>query len=202
MLASDEAEAAGTSLVILERFQGGDDRAAAMLFDRYFERLTALARYRLSAKLASRIDPEDIVMSTYRCFFASAREGRFELRRGGDLWRLLASITARKLLRQVRHHRQARRSVDREIPIDRVNEESLRTDLQGPTPEEAAALADELELLIARLDDFGRTVLERRLQGARLQEIADETNRSERSVRRSIAEIRTLLAGQFDDAEG
>ena len=102
-MGTDEAPDAWTSLVLLERFRGGDELAAEALFARYFERLTSLARSRLSTRLARRTDPEDIVLSVYRSFFVEAREGRYTLGRGGDLWRLLSSITRHKLLRQVRH---------------------------------------------------------------------------------------------------
>ena len=37
-----------------------DERAADALFQRYMERLTLLARTRLSSRLATRTDPEDI----------------------------------------------------------------------------------------------------------------------------------------------
>ncbi|MHC5543712.1 ECF-type sigma factor, partial [Singulisphaera rosea] len=68
-----------SSLALLQRYQGGEDGAADEIFARYFERLTLLARSRLSARLASRTDPEDIVMSAYRSFFLEARAGRFAL---------------------------------------------------------------------------------------------------------------------------
>jgi hypothetical protein len=58
----------------------------------YANRLIALARSRLSSKLAGRIDPEDVVQSVYRSFFAEARAGRYHLDRGGDLWRLLVAM--------------------------------------------------------------------------------------------------------------
>ena len=72
-MGTDDDRAAWTSLVLLERFRGGDDLAAAEIFDRYFQRLTALARSRLSPRLAQRTDPEDIVLSVYRSFFVDAR---------------------------------------------------------------------------------------------------------------------------------
>jgi RNA polymerase sigma factor (sigma-70 family) len=193
-------ERAWSSLVLLERFRGGDDRAAAELFDRYFQRLTALARSRLSARLAQRADPEDIVLSVYRSFFVAARAGRYTLSRGGDLWRLLASIAKHKLLRQARHERADRRSIEREIPLDGVDAERFVAGWLDPTPEDAVALADELEHVLSQLDPFGRRVLELRLQGSRIDEIAADTGRAERSVRRSLAGIRTLLAKRRDDA--
>ena len=189
-----------TSLVLLERFRCGDERAAEALFARYFERLTSLARSRLSARVARRADPEDIVLSVYRSFFVEAREGRFVLGRGGDLWRLLSSITGHKILKRVRHERAARRSIDAEVPIDRVAEGRLAGRELEPTPEDALALAEELERVFSLLDPFGRRVLELRLQGLQISEIAEDAGRSERTVRRSLAQIRDLMAGRLDDA--
>src|SRR5207248_8075238 len=133
--------------------------------DRYFQRLTALARSRLSPRLAQRTDPEDIALSVYRSFFVDARGGHYRLSRGGDLWRLLAAIAKHKLLRQARSQTADRRSVELEVPIDRIDEENLAGRRYEPTPEDAAALADELELVARGLDPFGRRVLELRLQG-------------------------------------
>jgi RNA polymerase sigma factor (sigma-70 family) len=199
-MGNEEVRTAWTSFVLLERYRGGDDAAAEALFSRYFQRLTSLARSRLSPRLAQRTDPEDIVLSVYRSFFIDARAGRFALSRGGDLWRLLASITKRKLLRQARHHCADRRSVDRESPVDRTADEGYLIRAQEPTPEDALALSDELEWVFSRLDAFGRRVLELRMQGAQLSEIAEDTGRSERTVRRTLGQIRELLAKRLDDA--
>jgi RNA polymerase sigma factor (sigma-70 family) len=190
--------AAWTSLVLLERFQSGDDAAAAELFDRYSQRLTALARSRLSTRLAQRTDPEDIVLSVYRSFFVGARGGRFTLSRGGDLWRLLAAIAKHKLLRQARSQGADRRSVDRERSLDRVDEGRFIRRRDEPTAEGAAALADELEQVLLRLDAFGRRVLELRLQGLQVSEVAEDTGRS---VRRSLARIRHVLADRERDPD-
>lgn len=194
------ARDAWTSLDLLERFRGGDDLAAEAIFARYFERLTALARSRLSTRLARRTDPEDIALSVYRSFFVEAREGRYVLGRGGDLWRLLSSIASHKLLKRVRHESAARRSFAAEVPLDLAAEERICGRPSDPTPEDALALADELERAFLLLDPFGRRVLELRLQGLQISEIAEDTGRSERSVRRSLAQVRDLLADRLNDA--
>lgn len=189
----------GTSAELLARYGQGDERSAEELFHRYVERLTLLARARLSPRLAGRVDPEDIVLSAWRSFFIGARAGRFSLRRSGDLWRLLVSITMHKLYRQVRRHTADRRSVGSEQSIDSAMDEWAMDEWLPyasvePGPEEAVALADELEAVMAQLDGFGRRVLELRLQGEQLAAIAAATERSERTVRRSLAAIRELLA--------
>ncbi len=185
---------AWSSLVLLERFRAGDDQAAEALLARYLTRLTALARARLAPRLARRTDPEDIVFSVYRSFFVGARDGQYTLSRGGDLWRLLAAITKHKLLHHVRHATADRRSVDVEVALDAVAE-------PRSTDETAAAdLADEVEWVLTQLGPFARRVVELRLQGLALAEIAADTGRAERTVRRALAEVRTLLAGRLADA--
>src|SRR5262245_5216743 len=64
---------------LLARWRNGDQQAAAVLFHRYADRLVALAKSRLSARLASRVDPEDVVQSVYRSFFVDARVGRYDV---------------------------------------------------------------------------------------------------------------------------
>lgn len=195
----DETPAAGTSLILLERFRSGDDRAADAIFTRYFERLTLLARSLLSPRLARRTDPEDVVLSAYRSFFVAVRAGRFTLSRGGDLWRLLASITRHKLLRQVRYQAADRRSIDEEMPLDLADEARFLSQRHEPTPDEAVALADELEWILSQLNVFGKRVLELRLQGTELSVIAAETGRSERTVRRTLDQVRQLMAERLSD---
>lgn len=178
---------------LLNSFRDGSESAAEAIFERYVARLTRLARTRLSAKLARRFDPEDVVLSAYRSFFLSAREGRFSLKRSGDLWRLLVRITLHKLYRTAAHHRAQRRSVDLERIGDSGTVFAVAASGGEPTPDEAVALADELDVLMRDLDPLARRVLELRLQGYRLAEIASDVDRTERTVRRVLAQIRTRL---------
>jgi RNA polymerase sigma factor (sigma-70 family) len=183
---------------LLLRVRQGDEDASRQVFERYLTRLTALARSRLAARLQRRTDPEDVVLSAYRSFFVGARDGRFTLQRSGDLWRLLATITLHKLNRQVKRHSAESRDVQREIAAA-----SGADFAHEPTAEEAVALADELEAILTPLDPFLRRVLELRLQGQSLEEIAAITMRSERTVRRSLADIRAAIASRREgDGDG
>ncbi len=69
-MGNDERQAEWSSLVLLEGCRLGDNFAAEALFYRYFERLKALAQKRLPSRMMRRTDPEDVVMSVYRSFFA------------------------------------------------------------------------------------------------------------------------------------
>ena len=177
------------------RWQGGDQQAAEELFLRYAERLVALARSRLSAKLSRHLDPEDVVQSAYRSFFSGARNGRFVLRQSGDLWRLLVAITLHKLRHKVERHTAGKRSLNRELQQDKdsftLADEVLARE---PTPAEAAALADTLEHVLRDLEPRQRHMVEMRLQGYQLEEIAKSVRRSERTVRRVLEQIKQALA--------
>ncbi|MDA1013941.1 MAG: sigma-70 family RNA polymerase sigma factor [Planctomycetota bacterium] len=185
-----------TSLQLVERFQAGEDAGADALFCRYLDRLTRLARSRLSARLAGRVDPEDVVMSAYRSFFLGARNGRFLIQRSGDLWALLSQITLHKLYRTVARHSAGRRSV--------YTEQAGDFELDGgpaakePTPEEAAELADFVESLMTGLAPKQQRILELRLQGETIADIAQAVTTSERTVRRILAEIREQLGSRLD----
>src|SRR5437588_2466657 len=56
-----------------------DARSTRELYDRFAERLLALARRRLSPRLASRADPEDIGQSVFRTFFGWLKDGRLHV---------------------------------------------------------------------------------------------------------------------------
>jgi RNA polymerase sigma-70 factor (ECF subfamily) len=190
---------------LLARWRGGEEQAAAALVQRFTERLLALARGQLSEKLARRIDPEDVVQSAYRSFFAGARDDRYVFQRSGDMWQLLAAITIHKLHHHVARHTADKRAVDREESFG--GEDSLlglRADVvaREPCPAEAAAMVDELEHLMRDLKPLHRQMVEMRLQGYALQEIADATDRSERLVRRVMEQIKNQLKQRYQAACG
>jgi RNA polymerase sigma factor (sigma-70 family) len=196
--AAPDASPVGESAQLVARWQAGDEAAAEALFARYADRLTQLAASRLARRLAARIDPEDVVMSAYRSFFVGAREGRFTLERGGDLWRLLVQVTLHKLYRQAAHHRAARRSIDRQQPLDSGGDwEAIAVRGETPTPDEVAAAADELERLLACLSSRGQQVVELRMQGYEMREIGRALGVSERTVRRWLNEARGILAREL-----
>lgn len=189
-------------LQLLARWRRGDQAAAALLFQRYAGRLVALARSQLSAKLARHVDPEDVVQSVYRSFFADGREGRYQLERGGDLWQLLVTMTLHKLANQANHLATQKRAVGRERNFG--SEDSLlgigAPKLAGnPSPVDAVALTDQLEQVLRPLDVAQRRIVEMRLQGYNLDEIAAEVCCSLSSVRRVLERIKKQLAQGRDD---
>ncbi len=184
------------SVHLLARWRDGDQQAAAELFDRYAKRLTALAQRRLPARLGVRVDAEDIVQSVYRSFFIAARNGRYVLERSGDLWRLLFGITMHKVQHQVRYHQAGKRDVDLEQPAGGQNAGfSLPADVAAHDPpvEEAVALSDLLEQAMADIEPLERRMIELRLQGYRVGEIAGDTGRCVHTVLRVMDRFKKRL---------
>jgi RNA polymerase sigma factor (sigma-70 family) len=181
---------------LVAQWRAGDQQAAAALYQRYAGQLVAMVRRRLSASLARRIDPEDVIQSVYWCFFAHSREGQYDVRRGGDLWHLLVTMALHKLNDKVKWHTSAKRAMAREQPFQ--SEDSLAGLFQPacerePSPEEAASLNDELESVMRGLEPMSRRILQLRLQGYNLEEIATDRNCSQRTVIRILERIKKKL---------
>jgi RNA polymerase sigma factor (sigma-70 family) len=192
------------SINLVARWQAGDQQAAAELFRCYASRLIPLARSRLTTRLVQRVDPEDVVQSAYRSFFAGARAGQYDFARGGDLWQLLVVITLHKLQDQVKRHMRDKRSVDLERNFG--SEDSLcglqaHVLAQQPSPVEAVALVDQLEQVMRRLEPLQRRMLQLRLQGHNLEEIAADTQLSRRTVRRVLERVKQQLEQWQADAD-
>ncbi len=165
------------SAELLARWRAGDKRAEDELFSRYTSRLIAMARRRISARLARRVDAEDIVQSAYRCFHAAAADDEFLLHRSGGLWRLLAKFTRLRLYKQIEHHTAALRAVDRERPFGGESSLIALGDAVAPTPSpsEELALFEERELALKGLEPHHRRMAEMRFQGCQIEEIARAT---------------------------
>lgn len=188
---------------LLTRWKTGDQDAAQVIVDRYVHRLIALARTRLSTKLRRRVDPEDVVQSAYRSFFRHASDDRYVLERSGDLWRLLAAIVLNKLHGQVEFHSAKKRSV-------RMEESQMQSDrtssminpgqfVRQPTSDELLGVSEELQRTMSELPQTHQRILEMRLQGFNVTEIAEDIGRSERTVRRALENVRSLLAQRLLD---
>lgn len=191
------------SVNILQRLKDGDKDAATELHDRFAHRLIALARSRISKKLARRVDPEDVVQSVYRSFFANADDDRYVFEKSGDMWRLLSSITVNKVLRQVQKHTRKKRSINAEQSVMTPTSMGLPPEMlaSGPSPSDALTMIEEMESVMGELDQQQRQVLELRLQGRSTEQIAREFNKSERTIRRTLEKTRAILEQRLLDVQ-
>jgi RNA polymerase sigma-70 factor (ECF subfamily) len=177
----------------LQAWRADDQEAARQLVDRYLDRLVALARRRLSQRLASRVDAEDVVQSVFRTFFHRAKEGKFQIKDQDDLCKLLMRITVHKVLKQVEHHTAGKRDPHLETEQGNRSLERMHELLaKEPTPEAEVLFLDQLEHLMSELRPQERKILEMRMQGYSNEEIASELGIYDRKIRRVIERVRGL----------
>jgi DNA-directed RNA polymerase specialized sigma24 family protein len=184
---------------LLDGLKAGDGDDIRRLWDRYFERLVRLAGARLPRHNRRDADEEDVALSAFQSFCDGVGRGRFpRLADRNDLWRVLATITTRKVLdslrRQCRQKRGGGRALGESAVGDGDRDDAAGMDrLAGrePTPEEVARFADDCDRLFARLDDPTlRSIARLRLEGHTSDEVAAALNVSTRTVDRKLALIR------------
>src|SRR5260370_15588177 len=151
---------------LIDLWRQGDQDAARQIVERYLDRLLHLARGRISQRLASRVDPEDIVQSVFRTFFLRLKDGRFSFHDQDDLCKLLMRITLHKTLRQVAFHKAAKRDPHMETERGEHHREQLLSLLdREPTPEATVAFLDHLEHFLSPLEPLERQILELPIRG-------------------------------------
>jgi RNA polymerase sigma-70 factor (ECF subfamily) len=192
-----------TFRALLHDLRAGRDEAAKQIVDRYTSALVAVARRQSGAKLARRVDPDDIVQSVYRSLFVRIPQGQYELGSGEDLWKLLVTMTLNKVRRAAKFHHAARRDISLEQSRGSGSAacpEGL-TAADEPDPAEAAQLVDEVQAFLSKLPLRDRPIVELRLQGYSSAEISHETGRAERSVRRVLERVQRRLESAEREVE-
>jgi RNA polymerase sigma-70 factor (ECF subfamily) len=178
---------------LLRRLRGGDQDAATQLYFRYAHRILALAKKNRSPDLASRGDAEDIVQSVFRIFFRRATHGHYDVPAGEDLWKLLLVIALNRLRAERVFHRAAKRDV-RLTTGGAALEHSPAG--RGKADDSASTcLQVVLQEALDRLTPQHRTIVELRIEGYEVAEIARRTERSKRTVERVLQEARQQLRG-------
>ena len=175
---------------LMVRLRAGDPEAAARVFERFAHRLIGLARARWAGR-SGKLDPEDVLQSVFRSFFARHAGGQFHFDGWEGLWAMLVLLTVRKCGRQARHLRAACRDLRREAADnDDLDWEGLARE---PSPEEAAALSDLLAELLHRSPESEWPILSLSLQGYTQSEISARVGCTERTVRRVLTRMRDRL---------
>ncbi len=170
----------------------GDDRAAEKIYQRYFAQLVRYARSRISPALRTKIDEEEIVNSAMKSFLMRHRSGKFpDMESRDNLWRLLLTITARKISKRVAKA-QASPVTEADLPGETSSVPGLSGVIgRGGGPVEAAMVEEFLNLLP---DQELRTIALLKLDGhtnERIKELLGFGNI--RRVERRLRVIRNVL---------
>jgi len=190
----------------LDDLRRGDSVAAQGIWDRYFLHLVQFARQRLAGLRRSATDEEDVALAALASFFDAVQHDRFpQLEDRHDLWRLLLTITARKVIDLRRRETRQRRgggdamgesALLGELPAGRLDE------VVGdePTPEFAATMLEQCRNLLEDLEDQDLQQLAlAKLHGYQNEEIATQLGCSIRTVERRLQLIRKIWQKRFSD---
>lgn len=190
----------GSVTLLLSQLQLGDRRAAEELCARYRPRLLRLARARMNGIRSAISDEEDVVQGVLASLCGGAAKGHFQqLENRIALWRLLATITARRVSnerrsenRQKRGGRIAVKSLTSAAAHSRSDSTSVEDLVSAePGPEFVIQMQDTCEQLLRALNDpVLKHVAVWRMQGYSTTEIAQRLGCADRTVRRKILLIR------------
>ena len=100
------------------------------------------------------------------------------------------------MLNTVRFHNQDLRSANREL----ANHDSSPTLTDpNPGPESVMIMMDYTRWILERLPDQHREVMQLRMEGHTVREVADHVGLSERSVKRVLSRVRQLAAEKLSE---
>lgn len=186
----------------LEQVKQGDSLAVQTVWNRYYHRLIGLARKKLQDTPRRVADEDDVVAAAFDSFLRGVAEGRFpRLDDRDDLWQVLVMITARKAVNQMKHEGRQKRgggNVRGESALYSPNSPDDRAAIDqvvgsDPTPEFAADVTEQVEELLAQLDDETlRSVAVAKMEGYTNDEIAEQLGVKTRTIERKLRIIREI----------
>lgn len=199
-------EHAITQLIL--QLKDGDESAVDQLWERYFDRLVALARSRLKSQPRRVADEEDVAVSVFKSLWHGSIRGHFpKLTNRDDLWRLILTITKQKVVDEIRRIKAIKRGggeVRGDSIFTNVGESNGSAGFDHvaddePDPEFVVLLDEQLAQLLSRLrDDSLRSVAVWRMEGESNAEIAAKLGLGERSVERKLQLIREQWSSELD----
>lgn len=185
-----KAGAPPTDQSLLRRFRRGDQDGATQLYLRYAPRVRALVKAKSSPDLARRLDADDIVQSVFRSFFQGVTHGYYDVPAGEELWKLFLVIALNKIRAAGNYHRAGKRDVRMTAGGEALHQvpDDLRRDDAS-----LAFLEIVIDETLARLPTTHRSMVEMRIEGHDVEEIAARTARSRRTVERVVRKFRDEL---------
>jgi DNA-directed RNA polymerase specialized sigma24 family protein len=182
--------------------KAGDQIAAGVLWERYFDQLVRLARQKLRKVSRRVVDGQDVVVNVLDSLCRGARRGSFPLLTDRDeLWRLLVTMTERESINQIKHETRIKRGggkVRGESAFDRPNIGEAERGIEGvvdraPGPATLVELKEDFQKLLASLgDEMKQQIAILSMEGYTNQQIATRLGRSLSAINRKLKRIREI----------
>ena len=180
---------------LIGHLKDGNREMSQQLWAAYFDRLVRLAQARLRGAARSVADEEDVVVSVFDSFFRRAELGQFpQLHDRDDLWKLLFVLTVRKAINHVNHQGRQSRGGQRVRSLTDLEDLGVHEILgMEPTPQLAAQMTEECQILLNRLGDPTlHAVAIWKMEGYTNREIAKKLDCVEQTVERKLRSIRRI----------
>ncbi|MFK7817661.1 MAG: ECF-type sigma factor [Planctomycetaceae bacterium] len=192
----------GSVSVWIRGLRTGHESAAALIFQRYRDKLQGVANKALGSCSRRVSDEEDVVISAFCAFLRRSQGGAYsELSTRADLWRLLATITRTYAWKQSRFLHRIKRNPTSEVADSNHLLSSLAS--AEASPEMIASMSETLSNLLRLLDAEDPTLKSiaiGRLEGLTKQELASELDCSVRTIERRLLVIQTIWKSHFEPA--
>ena len=210
-MASDNSSGEQSVTQWLVALRADQSTAGEKLWERYVAKLARLARKKLGNSSRRSFDEEDIVIEVFTDFLSGVKDRRFKLLSNReDLWQVLAMLTERAAINQIRRETAAKRGkghVRGESAFAAPFEESAGPGIQRiagrePTPEFAAEVADQYRRWMSALGSEELVQLaEWKMEGFTNEEIALKCGRTTRTIERKLSLIRQILVHELPAGE-
>jgi len=184
------------------------EQDAQRIWDEFFPRLKRFAQKKLRSMSQRVYDEEDVALSALNSFFRGCAEGRFkDLDGDEEMWRLLVTITARKITAQRRKQLAAKRgggnvrgeSAFMGVCDSRINQGLAQIMDKSLTPQSTDAIVEACrELLEALPNEQLRATALMRMEGYSNKEISADLECSVARTKQRVAQIKKLWSRQHD----
>ena len=159
---------------LMKELREGADEAAWKLLEEYGPHIKAVVRN----------DSTDFVQSVW----ASLLRADHDFVNVKNPRNFILAVARNKVVDEMRKRRQSiKHNVDREIPLDSVEESDLGG--HSPRPSEWVQAKERWESIMSGQNEVGKEVIRLRIAGHTLEDIAERLDISERTVRRTIKRI-------------
>lgn len=199
----NETAASGEFADLLARAGKGDAAAQLELVRIYEPKVRMVARVLLGPALRPYLESSDLTQSVHKSIVHGLRANKFEIAGPDQLIGLALTVLRRKAARHWRHLQRQQRLSGHKSRSSTDGVANVLTALSsgGLDPAASAQFRDQLEALCEHLDDTEKRVIEFRLEGYNLAEIADLIGVSRVALRVRMTRLRQRLeaAGVLTD---
>ena len=168
---------------LIEAVRGGSQDAAWELVRRYSNQILRVVRRRLPDPMRSKFDSQDFLQATGASVFENAsRLGEFA--EPAEFTAFIAGVATNKVKMEIRRRYGAKFNITRERPLEEDFYSSV------PSGSQVAVARETWFELLKDQPEHYRQMVEMRLSGSSMRQIADQLDMHEGTVQRALRKLR------------